>query len=104
MVQQNSLHGILVPLITPFAADGQVALDALAGLARDVLAAGATGLVALGTTAEAATPDAAEKRAVVDLCVGICQERGATLIVGAGSNDTRSSAAALADLDRKSVV
>jgi 4-hydroxy-tetrahydrodipicolinate synthase len=98
MVQQITLHGILVPLITPFAADGRVALDALDGLARDMLDAGATGLVALGTTAEAATLDAAEKRAVVDLCAGVCQERGATLIVGAGSNDTRASVAALGEL------
>ncbi|HEV2638815.1 MAG TPA: dihydrodipicolinate synthase family protein [Actinocrinis sp.] len=98
MVQPHSPHGILVPLITPFAADGQIALNALAGLARDMLAAGATGLVALGTTAETATLDAAEKRQVIDLCAEICGEHGADLIVGAGSNDTRGSVAALAEL------
>jgi 4-hydroxy-tetrahydrodipicolinate synthase len=45
------LHGILVPLITPFTAAGGVAADALQALARDVLDEGATGIVVLGTTA-----------------------------------------------------
>lgn len=100
MPQQIRPHGILVPLITPFAADGRIALDALAALAEDALTAGATGIVALGTTAEAATLTAEEKYQVIDLCAAICRDRGATLIVGAGSNDTRSSAAALAELAR----
>ncbi|MBD0675065.1 serine hydrolase domain-containing protein [Streptomyces sp. CBMA156] len=48
------LTGIHIPLITPFAADGSVALDALEKLAHEVLDAGAAGLVALGTTGEPA--------------------------------------------------
>jgi 4-hydroxy-tetrahydrodipicolinate synthase len=100
MPQQIRPHGILVPLITPFAVDGRIALDALGGLAEDALTAGATGIVALGTTAEAATLTAEEKHQVIDLCAAICRDRGATLIVGAGSNDTRSSAVALAELAR----
>ncbi|WP_406278300.1 4-hydroxy-tetrahydrodipicolinate synthase family protein [Embleya sp. NBC_00896] len=85
-------RGILVPLVTPFTADGEhVALDALEGLAHSVLADGAVGLVALGTTAEAATLDAAEKEAILDVCARVCRERGAALIVGAGTNDTRAS-------------
>jgi 4-hydroxy-tetrahydrodipicolinate synthase len=98
MTQPSSLHGILVPLVTPFAADGQVAAGALETLAGEVLDAGATGIVALGTTAEAATLDPAEKRAVIEVCAGVCGRRGAALVVGAGSSDTRASAAALADL------
>ncbi|MBN6547739.1 4-hydroxy-tetrahydrodipicolinate synthase, partial [Streptomyces bryophytorum] len=39
---------LYVPLVTPFAADGSVAYDALERLARDLLADGAGGLVALG--------------------------------------------------------
>jgi 4-hydroxy-tetrahydrodipicolinate synthase len=94
----SSLHGIFVPLITPFDADGQVATGALEDLAREVLDAGATGVVALGTTAEAGTLDEAEKRAVIEVCAQVCAPRDATLIVGAGSSDTRASAAALAAL------
>jgi len=94
------LHGVLVPLITPFGADGQVAAGALETLASEVLDAGATGIVALGTTGEATTLDAAEKRAVIEVCAEVCGQRGAVLVVGAGSSDTRASAAALAGLAR----
>ncbi|WP_407912516.1 dihydrodipicolinate synthase family protein [Kitasatospora sp. NE20-6] len=94
-----ALHGIHVPLITPFAADGSVALDALEGLARDVLAQGATGLVALGTTGEPATLDEAERQAVVGVLSRVAREHGAHLTVGAGSSDTRRSVGALAALD-----
>jgi 4-hydroxy-tetrahydrodipicolinate synthase len=98
MTQPSSLHGVLVPLITPFAADGQVAVGALETLAGEVLDAGATGIVALGTTGEATTLDAAEKRAVIEVCAEVCGQRRAVLVVGAGSSDTRASAAALAGL------
>jgi 4-hydroxy-tetrahydrodipicolinate synthase len=90
------MEGILVPLITPFAADGSLAADALAALADDVLAQGAAGLVALGTTGEPFALDADEKQTVLDVCARACAEHGATLVVGAGSSDTASSAAALA--------
>jgi 4-hydroxy-tetrahydrodipicolinate synthase len=100
MTQRSSLHGVLVPLVTPFGGDGQVAAGALETLAGEVLDAGATGIVALGTTAEAATLDAAERRAVIDICARVCGRRGAALVVGAGSNDTQASAAALAGLAR----
>ena len=96
--QTRSLRGVLVPLITPFDADGGIALDALEALARDALDAGAAGIVALGTTGEAATLDSAEKHAVIEVCADVCRDRGATLIVGAGSNGTEASALALAEL------
>jgi 4-hydroxy-tetrahydrodipicolinate synthase len=38
--------GLLVPVITPFAADGRVDIDTLERLAAELLEAGATGLVA----------------------------------------------------------
>lgn len=100
MSRSPTLRGIHVPLVTPFAADGQLAVDALETLAHDMLAAGAVGLVALGTTAEAATLDAGEKRTVIEVCDRVCREHGATLMIGVGSNDTRASAAALRELTR----
>ena len=92
------LEGIYVPLVTPFGEDGAVATGALAELAHAVLDGGAAGVVALGTTGEAATLDPGERRTVVEVCARVCRERGATLIVGAGSNDTRASVAALREL------
>jgi 4-hydroxy-tetrahydrodipicolinate synthase len=95
---ERLLQGVYVPLITPFASDGSVALDALERLANELLDAGCAGLVALGTTGEAATLDAEEQRAVIDLAARICAARGAQLIVGAGSNDTAKSVAAVSKL------
>jgi len=82
------LRGLYVPVITPFAVDGTVALDALERLARDSLAAGAAGIVALGTTGESPLLHDDEKRSVIDVCARVCEERGAQLIVGAGTSDT----------------
>lgn len=96
--ETQSLHGVLIPLITPFDSGGAVAVRALESLAHHVLDAGATGIVALGTTAEAAALDAAEKQQVIDVCAEVCRVRGATLVVGTGSNDTEASALALAEL------
>ncbi len=71
------LHGVWVPLITPFAAGGAVDLAAIDRLVHEYLDAGATGIVALGTTGEAPALDTDEKRAVVDACSRACAARAA---------------------------
>ncbi|SDC12928.1 dihydrodipicolinate synthase family protein [Actinokineospora iranica] len=90
--------GVLVPLVTPFTPDDRVDRDAVARLAHEALTDGAAGLVALGTTAEAATLDTAERAAVLDVCRSVAREHNAPLVVGAGSNDTAATARALAAL------
>jgi 4-hydroxy-tetrahydrodipicolinate synthase len=82
-----TLTGLYLPLVTPFAATGEVALDALERLAHEALDAGATGLVALGTTAEPASLSAAEQRAVADLVGAVCRQHSAPLLVGASTID-----------------
>ncbi|KAA0081886.1 4-hydroxy-tetrahydrodipicolinate synthase [Mycolicibacterium sp. P9-64] len=94
-----SLTGLFVPLITPFTATDELACGALEKLAHDVLDDGATGIVALGTTAETATLTSAERRRIVDVCAGVCLQRGAPLIVGTGTNSTTASVDTLAELD-----
>jgi 4-hydroxy-tetrahydrodipicolinate synthase len=96
-MSSTALRGVYVPLITPFAADGSVDLGALEGLAHGYLDAGVTGLVPLGTTGEAPLLDAAEKRAVVDLCARVGRERGAQVIVGSGTNSTATTITATAE-------
>ncbi|WP_457337633.1 4-hydroxy-tetrahydrodipicolinate synthase [Rhizobacter sp. P5_C2] len=59
------LSGIWVPVITPFAADGRVDHERLAALVAGLVADGIHGLVACGTTGEAATLDEAEQAAVL---------------------------------------
>jgi 4-hydroxy-tetrahydrodipicolinate synthase len=96
------VRGLHVPLVTPFDAGGAIDLDALERLASEVLDAGADGLVALATTAEASSLDERERDAVVAVCARVAAERGAALIVGAGTNDTRTTIArheALAAVD-----
>ncbi|WP_369202477.1 dihydrodipicolinate synthase family protein [Streptomyces sp. PU-14G] len=92
-------QGIHVPLITPFTADDDIAVNSLESLAYAVLDEGADGIVALGTTAEAATLDAEEKAAVVAICAKVCRERDAPLTIGVGGSDnTRAATRALAEL------
>lgn len=76
------MDGLHVPLITPFAADGEIACAALERLAHSVLDEGATGLVAMGTTGEPSSLSAAERAKVCSLLAGICRSRGASLLVG----------------------
>jgi len=97
-VPTAAFRGVYVPLITPFAADGSVALDAAERLATEYLDAGATGIVALGTTGESAALDADERRGVIDACGRVCDGRGAQLIVGTGTNNTDATVAATSAL------
>ncbi|TDD20784.1 4-hydroxy-tetrahydrodipicolinate synthase [Kribbella turkmenica] len=94
-----SFTGLFVPLVTPFTADGELAAEALEALAHAVLDDGAAGIVALGTTAEPATLTAAERRRIAEICAGACEQHGAQLIVGTGSNSTAGSIEALTELD-----
>lgn len=87
------MEGLLVPLVTPFDARGEVDLASLERLALEALDAGADGLVALATTAEASSLDDRERAAVLGVCSAVCADRGAPLVVGAGTNDTRSTIA-----------
>jgi len=95
MTGARLLQGVYVPLITPFAADGSVALDAIEQLCHQYLDAGCAGIVALGTTGEASSLEADEQRAVIDRCAAACADRGAQLIVGAGTNNTVKTVAAV---------
>ena len=81
----STFRGVHVPLVTPFDAEGAVALGVLERLAHDVLDAGAAGLVALGTTAEPASLTAREQSAVLDRVARVCREKSAPLLVGAST-------------------
>jgi 4-hydroxy-tetrahydrodipicolinate synthase len=90
---------VYVPLITPFATDGSVAIDSVEALSHHYLDAGVAGLVPLGTTGESPMLDAEEKQAVIDACARVCSERGAQLVVGAGTNSTRATVSAVQALE-----
>jgi 4-hydroxy-tetrahydrodipicolinate synthase len=85
------LAGLWVPVVTPLDPNGAVDVAALDRLARRLLSQGCAGLVALGTTGEPATLRADERRLVIEICGDACRDLGKPLMVGAGSNCTRST-------------
>ncbi|MCI3928590.1 dihydrodipicolinate synthase family protein [Streptomyces sp. AN091965] len=91
MKPEPNFHGLYVPLVTPFTDDLRLAPDALARLADEALSAGASGLVALGTTAEVTTLTEAERQTVVRVCAAACRAHGAPLVVGVGTGDTAAA-------------
>ncbi len=99
MASDLHVHGVWIPLITPFDASGAVDVDAVERLCSEYLADGVAGIVALGTTGESPALDADEKRAVIEACSRVCAARGAPLIVGTGTNNTRSTIAATRALE-----
>jgi 4-hydroxy-tetrahydrodipicolinate synthase len=83
--------GLFPPLVTPFTEDDRVDLDSLERLTARVLDEGAAGVVALATTGEATSLTADEREATVATCAAVCGDKDAMLIVGAGTNDTRTT-------------
>jgi 4-hydroxy-tetrahydrodipicolinate synthase len=85
------MHGIHASLVTPFTRSGDVDAKSLERLAVHCLENGADGLVALGTTGEAALLSAAEQRTVLEVCRAVSIEHGTPLTVGAGTIGTEDS-------------
>jgi len=82
------LGAILTAMVTPFDADLRVDEDATVALLEHLIAHGSNGVVACGTTGEAATLTDEEHLRVVELSVQTLRGRG-TVVAGVGSNDTR---------------
>lgn len=82
----QEFSGIWVPVVTPFAPDGRVDMPGLAALVDSLVEARVHGLVACGTTGEAATLDENEKALVLDtvLRAGVPVVMGVT---GVSPND-----------------
>jgi 4-hydroxy-tetrahydrodipicolinate synthase len=85
------IKGVITAMVTPFAADGTLDLDAARSLARRLVDNGSHGLVVSGTTGEAPTLSDTEKLRLLE---AVLEEVGgrATVISGTGSNDTHHTA------------
>jgi 4-hydroxy-tetrahydrodipicolinate synthase len=85
------IRGVITAMVTPFAADGSLDLDASRSLARRLVDEGSHGLVVSGTTGESPTMSDDEK---LRLFEAVLDEVGddATVIAGTGTNDTRHTA------------
>ena len=82
---------VLTAMLTPFAADGALDLDAAGELAGRLVELGNDGLVVNGTTGESPTTTDAEKAELVRAVVSAVGDR-ATVVAGAGTYDTAHSA------------
>ena len=84
-------EGLLTAMVTPFGADGGVNEEAAVALGSHLLANGSNGLVICGTTGESPTLSDDE---MISLVTTMVQELAsqATIVAGAGSNDTRHAA------------
>ena len=80
-------EGIITAMVTPFGADGRIAEGPFAQMVTHLLENGSDGLVVAGSTGEGPTLDDDEKVALFEIAVA--EARGATVIAGTGSNDTR---------------
>lgn len=79
--------GLWVALATPFREDGSLDRSALGSLTERVIGGGANGVLALGSTGEAAALDEDEREQAVETVLEAAQ--GTPVLVGCGSNVTR---------------
>jgi 4-hydroxy-tetrahydrodipicolinate synthase len=84
---RGAFRGSLVALPTPFR-DGRVDFPAFRRLIEFQLGGGSDGLVAAGSTGEAATLTARERLSVIEFCAGTADGR-ARVLAGVGASDTR---------------
>lgn len=78
---------VLTAMVTPFAADGSLDLEAAAALASRLVADGNDGLVINGTTGESPTTTDAEKSALLRTVIEAVGDRAA-VVAGVGTNNT----------------
>ncbi|MGO4791671.1 4-hydroxy-tetrahydrodipicolinate synthase [Paenibacillus sp. 2KB_20] len=91
MLSQQELHGIFVPVITPFLQDYELDLPSYRHYLKSLLSYDIQGLVINGTTGEAPTVAWEEVVQVVEETRGSLGGRLLPLIIGTGTNDTVSS-------------
>jgi 4-hydroxy-tetrahydrodipicolinate synthase len=82
-----ALGAVLTAMVTPFDGDGRVDDEAAVRLMHHLVEHGSDGVVVCATTGEASTLSDEEHLGLVELAVGELGGR-ATVIAGAGSNDT----------------
>ncbi|NBD24596.1 4-hydroxy-tetrahydrodipicolinate synthase [Paenibacillus glycinis] len=94
MLKSEDLRGIFVPVVTPFSPDDSLDLQSYDRYAGSLLDHGIQGLVINGTTGEAPTVSWEEVRELVRRTKAVLAGKGRSIpvVVGTGTNDTRSTA------------
>ena len=95
---KNNFRGAGVALITPFKADLTIDFEGLGKIVESQLENQIDYLVVLGTTAETATLNAAEKQQIVDF---VCKraEGKIPIVIGIGGNNTQAVIEAALSMD-----
>ena len=83
----NPFGQVLVALVTPFTADGEVDWPGVEKHIDDCITAGADGIVVTGTTGETSTLTDPEKLRLVEVGKSVAAGR-AKIVTGGGSNET----------------
>jgi len=83
----NPFGQVLVALISPFTADGEVDWSTVEKHIDDVISAGADGIVVSGTTGETSTLTDPEKLRLVEVAKSVAGNRAKVIMAG-GSNET----------------
>ncbi|MGD1946122.1 MAG: 4-hydroxy-tetrahydrodipicolinate synthase [Croceivirga sp.] len=94
----DNLIGTGVALVTPFTEEGLVDTKSLQNLVEYNIAGGIDYLVALGTTAEAVTLTADEKRLVMQT-ISLANAGRLPLVIGVGGNNTMAIVRELENID-----
>lgn len=84
---ENPFGQVLVALVTPFTADGEVHWDDVEKHIDSLISQGADGIVVTGTTGETSTLTDPEKVRLVEVAKSVAAGR-AKIITGGGSNET----------------
>lgn len=85
--QRNLFGQVLVAMVTPMTAEGEVDWDATEKHVDYIVSSGADGIVVTGTTGETSTLTDAEKIKLVKVSKSVAGSR-AKIITGGGSNET----------------
>ncbi len=99
MTATNPFGQLLVALVTPMTAEGEVAWDDVEQHVNDVIEQGADGIVVTGTTGETATLTDDEKLQLVRVAKQVAGGR-AKIVTGGGSNETAHAIAHYQDSER----
>ena len=88
-MKHNPFKGTGIALITPFKSDKSVDIESLTKIVNHVIDNGADFLVALGTTSEAPTLSAEEKKLVIKIIIDTNRNR-LPILLGMGGNNTEA--------------
>ncbi len=101
-MKNNLFKGTGVALVTPFNQDKSIDFSSLERLVNEVIEQGVDFLVALGTTSEAATLNADEKKQVLDTIIKVNNKR-CPLVLGMGGNNTEDLVSTIKNTDFEGV-